>query len=284
MRPESPLRDRNLSGSPKRRREVENMGHMDHHSTRCGDLLVDIFRKKMQKLREKGGFLGLRLSLRLMDGNCNRQLSFVELAEGCNNFGLSVTPDDIEKLLKFLDKDSEGYMTSYDFIKGTRPAPSMRRQNLILKAYSILDKCGINEVRNSVSLEEMINLYDASSTPDVVAGKRTEEDVLEELKSGFEYQNVTRDEFMQYYADIGASIDDDDYFELMMRNGWHISGGEGNCRNTSCMRVIVTFMDTRQQIVEIKDDLRVKPGDYDVIKARLLAQGVDRFVNFEVLV
>jgi hypothetical protein len=37
---------------------------------------------------------------------------------------------------------------------------------------------------------------------------------------------VTPKEFQQYYAALSASIDEDDYFELMMRNAWHISGGK----------------------------------------------------------
>lgn len=37
---------------------------------------------------------------------------------------------------------------------------------------------------------------------------------------------MTQDEFRAYYTNISACIDDDDYFELMMRNAWHISGGE----------------------------------------------------------
>ena len=38
---------------------------------------------------------------------------------------------------------------------------------------------------------------------------------------------VTIEEFEMYYADVSASINDDDYFELMIRNAWHIAGGEG---------------------------------------------------------
>ena len=45
---------------------------------------------------------------------------------------------------------------------------------------------------------------------------------------------VTMDDFERYYATLSASIDDDDYFELVIRNAWHISGGEGATQNTTC--------------------------------------------------
>lgn len=59
-------------------------------------------------------------------------------------------------------------------------------------------------------------------------------------------------EFCSYYSNISASIDDDDYFELMMRNAWHISGGEGWCANTSNRRVLVTHAGGKQTVEEIK--------------------------------
>ena len=31
---------------------------------------------------------------------------------------------------------------------------------------------------------------------------------------------VSRDEFISYYATLSATIDDDSYFDLMMRNSW----------------------------------------------------------------
>ena len=35
---------------------------------------------------------------------------------------------------------------------------------------------------------------------------------------------VTIEEFEDYYKDISASIDRDDYFELMMNNTWNLDG------------------------------------------------------------
>ena len=63
---------------------------------------------------------------------------------------------------------------------------------------------------------------------------------------------VTPDEFIKYYGNCSSSIDDDDYFELMIRNAWHISGGEGWCANSSCRRVLVGHTDGRQTVEEIK--------------------------------
>ena len=40
--------------------------------------------------------------------------------------------------------------------------------------------------------------------------------------------------------DVSASIDDEDYFELMMRNAWHISGGSGWTENTTCRYVFLS--------------------------------------------
>lgn len=66
------------------------------------------------------------------------------------------------------------------------------------------------------------------------------------------HHQITAAEFCEYYSNVSASIDHDDYFELMIRNAWHISGGEGWCANSSCRRVLVTHADGRQTVEEIK--------------------------------
>lgn len=68
-------------------------------------------------------------------------------------------------------------------------------------------------------------------------------------------QIVTIEEFEDYYKDMSASIDSDDYFELMIRNAWHIAGGEGQTANTSIKRVLKTNADGSQEVVMVENDL-----------------------------
>ena len=120
-------------------------------------------------------------------------------------------------------------------------------------------------------------MYDVSKHPDYLSKKKTKEKILSEfldnLTAGEKGKGeVSYENFEDYYANISASVDSDDYFELMMRNAWHISGGEGVCANSSNKRVLVTNADGSQSVVEIKNDLGLKAGDKAGMMARLQAQ------------
>ena len=137
-----------------------------------------------------------------------------------------------------------------------------------------MDKTGDGQV----TIEDLSGVYDVSLNPDVVAGKMTEEEALRKFLDAFDSKNkdgiVTQKEFKDYYRNIGASIDDDDYFELMIRNAWHISGGKGAYANTTCRRVLVTHTDGRQTVEEITDDLGIAPDDIKMMKRNLLKRGI----------
>ena len=84
-----------------------------------------------------------------------------------------------------------------------------------------------------------------------------------------------------FAKDVSASIDDDDYFELMMRNAWHISGGEGWSQNTANRRVLVIHSDGSQEVTEIKNDLGLEADDIAGMIERLKQQGVQDIAKVE---
>ncbi len=143
-----------------------------------------------------------------------------------------------------------------------------------MMAYDVLDRDGSGEVTR----KDIETAYDTSQHPQVISGEKKPEEVITEFMQQWETNKadgiVTREEFLEYYKDVSASVDNDDYFELMMRNAWHISGGEGWCGNTSCRRVLVIHDDNSQEVVEIKNDIGLKADDMKGMMDRLTAQGV----------
>jgi calcyphosin len=61
--------------------------------------------------------------------------------------------------------------------------------------------------------------------------------VVGEMMSVFE-RATSRDgtvhwhEFLDYYKDLSASMPNDAHFELMIRNAYHMSGGQGSAANS----------------------------------------------------
>mmetsp|Transcript_39033 Transcript_39033/g.110563 ORF Transcript_39033/g.110563 Transcript_39033/m.110563 type:complete len:170 (-) Transcript_39033:171-680(-) len=61
----------------------------------------------------------------------------------------------------------------------------------------------------------------------------------------------------------------------MIRNAWHLSGGEGWCENTTCRRVLVTHGDGHQTVEEITNDMDIGMHDNAAMLANLRARGID---------
>lgn len=160
-------------------------------------------------------------------------------------------------------------------MRAIRGKMNLRRKQFVYYAFKALDSDGSGVIH----ADELASKYDCSKHPEVIKGEKTEEEVLKEFASQWDDENapdgkITLAEFLEYYKDISASIDSDEYFELMMRNAWHISGGKGASANTSCLRVLVIHTDGSQTVEEVQDDLGVKKDDLAEIIKRLRNQGI----------
>jgi len=228
------------------------------------------------KILERGGAAGIHSLgriFRLMDTDDNRRISADELQTGLEHYGLYIERPQIEMLLGALDKDNSGNLRVDEFLMAIRGGINQRREKMINMAFKVLDKTG----NGVITMEDIEGTYSTDHDADVLAGRLPSNAAMENFLGQFDTIKsdgiVTGKEFIEYYRSISASIDNDDYFELMIRNAWHIPGGEGWCENTSNVRLLVISHSGAQKVVMIKDDLGLDLKDRDAVMAALKAQG-----------
>lgn len=125
-------------------------------------------------------------------------------------------------MLKHFDRDGNGSVDFNEFIRTIRGDLSASRKAVIRQAYNKLDVTKDGKV----TLDDIAKLYDASGHPEVLNGRRSQEQVFFEFMSMWETQKrdgiISFDEFCDYYADISAGIESDEYFTSMMTSAWKL--------------------------------------------------------------
>jgi len=100
-----------------------------------------------------------------------------------------------------------------------------------MKAFKVLDVDG----QGTITIDDIRHTYNAKKHPDVIAGKKTEDEILFDFLETFDTHhhnskedpkdaNVTPDEWIEYYNNVSISIDDDAYFEAMITKAWNLDG------------------------------------------------------------
>ena len=190
--------------------------------------------KFQAKLAQRGarGIIGLSRQFKIMDDNGNGMLEGDEFAKAVRDYRMEIPAGDVQNLFQAFDRDGNGSIDYNEFLRVCRGDMSASRRSLVQRAFELIDKTG----DGILAIEDIKGVYNARNHPDVRMGKKTEDEVLGEFLSTFEThhsitkggagldQRVDIDEFVEYYNNISASIDDDRYFELMMKNAWNFEG------------------------------------------------------------
>lgn len=175
--------------------------------------LIDLCRQ-----RSANGLRGLRRMFKVMDRNGNGSLSPVEFKYAMRDYGLNLSEIEVTQIVKYFDTNKDGAISFDEFLRAIRGDLNERRRNMVHQAYRVLDKDGSGQV----TLEDIRIAYDVSFHPDFQSGRKTRDEILSDFMQVWETHKrdhiVTIEEFEDYYKDISASIDNDDYFELMIRN------------------------------------------------------------------
>lgn len=192
-----------------------------------------------------------------------------------NAFKFKLAPAEKNNLFTFFDVDKSGGVSYDEFVREVRGPMNEAREQFVQMAFRTLDKDG----SGVVDARDLAQAYDTSKCPNVRSRKTTPQDCLNHFMEslGGSKGKITWEEFLEHYQWVSSNIDTDDYFEVMMRNAWHISGGKGWCENTSDLRLLVTHFNGREEVVELQHDLGLpsdgKAREAEIMK-RLGQQGV----------
>ncbi|KAF6028731.1 hypothetical protein EB796_012963 [Bugula neritina] len=185
---------------------------------------IERLRLKCQERGGAGGIRGLSRTFRIFDDDGNKMLNFDEFSTGLNDYGLfDISIDEKRAIFAAFDKDKSGQISFNEFLERIRPPMSQRRLGLVAAAFSKLDITGDGKI----TVEDLAGVYNARKHPKYMNGEWTEKQVKLEFLKNFDAGNkdgtVEKHEFFSYYAGVSASIDQDPYFDLMMRNSYNLS-------------------------------------------------------------
>ncbi|CAM9454322.1 unnamed protein product [Hapterophycus canaliculatus] len=239
---------------------------------------------------ERGGVSGLRRlreHLEGMDPAGSGLLERSQLVQGLVNFGIDADDGpggDIEKIMGFFDRDVVGSIIIQEFHRGLRGNMPKRRQLVVKDAFERLSA----NFGGCVTVDVVQRCYDPASHPDVASGRMSPDNAFDDLSSALSRQDDSSEtaavhfcDFMDYFRDLSAAIENDDYFQSVTLNAWVLpaygnkeQGGGREGGSTDGPRAIVTHSDGVQEVLVIENGRGIGIEDHVLMRKRLEEQGV----------
>ncbi|XP_075265382.1 calcyphosin-like protein [Convolutriloba macropyga] len=174
--------------------------------------------------RGAAGIRDLGRVFRNFDDSGDQQLDYREFCKGVRDIGLNLGKHDLEAAFKQIDRDKSGSINFDEFlIKIRGNTLNKKRTVLVEKAFNKLDQNG----NGTIEIDDLKGVYDVTQDDRFKSGEMSEDELLREFLDKFDSPDnkdgtVTKEEFLSYYAGISASVDNDAYFDLMMRRAWRL--------------------------------------------------------------
>ena len=178
--------------------------------------------------RGSRGILGMRRSFMIDDEDNAHILTFEHFYKYINNFLIPLSRNQAAALFKLYDKKSSGEIIYDNLINEIVGNINEERKYLLNLAFE-----KISGGKDSININLMRTKFYPGGHPDVIIGRRSEQEVLAEFLDNLDYhfnllnqgKNVEDDEislqeFIEFYRYISAGIDTDGDFKKIINGVW----------------------------------------------------------------
>lgn len=177
-----------------------------------------------QRIVERGavGIKGIGRLFRIADDNSDNLIDLHnELPKLMSDIGIILNRTELNELERLLDANGDGKISYDEFLYQMAPPINEERIRWINKAFDKLD------VDNSglIEIADLEAIHNPQASQLVRMGKTTANAIFANMLKSYNDDGdgqITRDEFIDYYREISASIDNDEYFIEMMKNAWKL--------------------------------------------------------------
>lgn len=185
-----------------------------------------------QALRARGavGIRGLARNFKIVDTDRSGRLDHDEVQKLLRLCKITLPQDAFDTLFTHADSDGSGHVDYEEFLRLVRGRLAPLRRKLVVAVFNAIDQraradsAGFKDGR--LTSADLAELYSAKEHPEVKAGRKTESAVLQEMLANFEGKRGDRDgavslqEWVAYYEEISASMDNDDHFNATVVSAW----------------------------------------------------------------
>eukprot|EP01010_Urceolus_cornutus_P005222 NODE_896_length_1250_cov_291.457952_g682_i0.p1 GENE.NODE_896_length_1250_cov_291.457952_g682_i0~~NODE_896_length_1250_cov_291.457952_g682_i0.p1 ORF type:complete len:298 (-),score=57.67 NODE_896_length_1250_cov_291.457952_g682_i0:252-1145(-) len=187
------------------------------------DALLQNIRHTVVRRAGPTGIRGLQRSFRIMDDNHSLTLSPDEFRAGLADYDVNLSDEEFYSLLQWLDTNGDGQVQIGEFFLAIRGGMNPRRRAVVHQCFTKFDK----DKTGVIDVDDMKKDFDVSRHPQVMNGEKTKQEVMQDFLKTFDDPtnpdgSVTWAEFEAYYCGLSCTIDNDEYFELMMASVWKL--------------------------------------------------------------
>ncbi len=212
----------------------ENLNQLKLNDNSNNDL-INTLRSILLSRGTKSLFI-IEKMLSMYDNNHTGKVEYNSFEKIIEIYKLPLNKAEISQIFKCFDEKNTGLIQYDNLIKTIVGNMPNNREFLIKQVYNNLI---LNENNNEVSISNLKNIYNASRHPEVIACKKTIDEIKNEFSDNLdvfrEYIKpisnsldgfLNYNDFIKFYNQISLGISDDNYFNYLINNVWNLDNGD----------------------------------------------------------